>query len=591
MSLADLHLLRPWWLLLPVLLHVLEQLVKHWSRESDAWNAHIDASLREHVLVSSKATRAASAVPFWLCLWLGGLAAAGPAWEQQPEPLLANRQPLVIALDLSRSMLAADVKPNRLERARFKIADLLGLRQDGTNALIVYAADSYVVTPLTDDRQTILQQLPVLEPKLMPNQGSRVERAYERAVALLRQAGFSQGDVLLVGDDIDEQSRQMLPARVAAEGFPVSMLGIGTAAGAPVPGLDDRSNPTVPVIARMDAALLRPAVAGLGGVFIPASSDNADVVRLAARFNRVSPIEESSEADASARRWVDRGPWLLLLLLPLFAWQLRRAHVFGCCLAFIFVPRPAEAADWDWLWQRDDERAMERLDSGDAKTAAELFGDRAWKAYAKFKAGQPDETVQLLEGREDVESIYNRGTALARLGRYPEALEVLDSALRLEPGHADARHNRDLVERAMQESQNGKGEPKQSDDGKQKPAEGSKGQEQQGQKEDQPDSGDDTQDGAAAGEPPPPEADEPGQDPQAGSEQKPPPPSPPEPDSGQQPNEETTAQDEGQRESGQATEQWLRRVPDDPGGLLRNKFLYQYRRDKRATRDKEAQDW
>jgi Ca-activated chloride channel family protein len=86
-------------------------------------------------------------------------ALAGPTWQRVPTPVFRNASALVIALDLSRSMDASDIKPSRLERARYKIADLLKKRKDGQTALLVYAGSAFTVTPLTNDTETINNQL------------------------------------------------------------------------------------------------------------------------------------------------------------------------------------------------------------------------------------------------------------------------------------------------------------------------------------------------------------------------------------------------------------------------------------------------
>ena len=112
----------------------------------------IDPALLQVLLLDAPDNRSRLALPVLLCGWLCGvLALAGPAWERLPQPVQRNQDALVIAFDLSMSMRAQDTQPSRLERARFKLADLLAARHEGLTALIVYAGDAHVVTPLSDD--------------------------------------------------------------------------------------------------------------------------------------------------------------------------------------------------------------------------------------------------------------------------------------------------------------------------------------------------------------------------------------------------------------------------------------------------------
>lgn len=120
-------------------------------------------------------------------------ALAGPAFEKRPQPVFKAQSALVILLDLSRSMDAEDIKPSRLNRARYKINDILKQRKEGQTALIAYAADAFVVSPLTDDADTITAQVPALETHIMPAQGSRLDLALQKARALFINGGQNKG--------------------------------------------------------------------------------------------------------------------------------------------------------------------------------------------------------------------------------------------------------------------------------------------------------------------------------------------------------------------------------------------------------------
>ena len=107
-------------------------------------------------------------------------------------------------MDFSASMSAEDEKPNRLTLARFKLLDILNARKDAQNALVVFAGDAFTVSPLTDDIDTIQEQVKNLTPDIMPAPGSLLTPAIQRSVELLQQAGMKKGSILLMTDGVSD---------------------------------------------------------------------------------------------------------------------------------------------------------------------------------------------------------------------------------------------------------------------------------------------------------------------------------------------------------------------------------------------------
>ena len=231
----EFHFLRPIWLwaILPLMAVVLL-----WARHrlsKGSWAEVCDAELLPYILEDSPGVRARWPLYlFALCGMVSIMALAGPTWERLPAPVFRNESALVIVLDLSRSMDVADIRPSRLQRARYKIIDILKQRKDGQTALVVYAEDAFTVTPLTDDTGTISSQLSSLSTSMMPVQGSRAKKALMRAEALLEQAGVRNGRILLVTDSVDSAVRSV--ARdLKHKGYELLVLGVGTENGAPIP--------------------------------------------------------------------------------------------------------------------------------------------------------------------------------------------------------------------------------------------------------------------------------------------------------------------------------------------------------------------
>ncbi|MFW2405824.1 MAG: VWA domain-containing protein, partial [Gammaproteobacteria bacterium] len=464
---ADFHLIRPYWLLALVPLGMFLFWFARRRFAMQRWRNVIDPALMPHVLIGAgHGTRRVLTVALGIAGTLMILALAGPAWERMPQPVFRSQDALVIALDLSRSMDATDVKPSRLARARYKISDILARRDEGQSALIVYAAEPYVVSPLTDDTRTIASQLPALDTALMPSQGSRADRALDKAGELLRQAGAIGGRVLLVTDGLEPGRDGSAASNLRESGYRVSVLSVGTEDGGPIPGnggFIKRRDGSI-VLARLDERGLREVATAGGGINQRMTNDQADVDRLLAdvEVRRAETEETGLEAD----QWREEGPWLLLPLLPLFALAFRRGVVAVWLLAAFLPLRPAEAFDWDDLWSRPDQRAAKLIERDDAAGAAELFEDPEWKGAAAYRAGDYEKSVAALAELDGLDATYNRGNALARLGRYAEAIAAYDEVLDQDPEHRDARHNRDLLqeEQKQQRQQQGDGESEQQGD-------------------------------------------------------------------------------------------------------------------------------
>ena len=526
---------------------------------------------------------------------LGIVALAGPAWNKLPQPVFTPQDALVIALDLTLSMDANDVSPSRLERARYKISDILDQRREGQTALLVYAGEAFTVTPLTDDGETIRSQLNALETGIMPVTGNRTGKAVTLALELLKQGGMRRGHVLLITDDATPASAGDSVALLRNEGYRLSVLGVGTRHGAPVllPDggfLQDRDGEIV--IPVLDEGALRKLAGSGGGIYVRLTKDDRDTRQLTGFFSEARAAGEQASAEITADVWREQGPWLVLCLLPLAALLFRRGYVMALALLLFPLPEPVSALDWDDLWLRSDQRGQRAMDARDYAAAAELFDDPAWKAAAQHRAGDYQGALDSLEPLAGAQNNYNRGNALARLGRYHEAIAAYDRTLAERPDHADAKFNKELLEKELERQQ------QQQDQEQQQSRQGQDQQDQGDRKrgQEQQQSGQEQQDD----QPRPPETGE-RQD-RAERDETPQPDTEQQAQTRQQQEQGRQAWDEGLEQSmaraddprtaeeQQATEQWLRRIPDDPSGLLRRKFLYQYQQ-RNYERNRDDQTW
>ena len=583
------HFLRPWWLLLLLPLAATLWLLIRRRYESGSWRAVIDERLLPHVLTGADEDR--RSLLRWIFVVVALLiiiALAGPTWEKLPRPVYHKETALVIALDLSRSMNATDIRPSRLARARHKIADILNLRMEGQTALIVYAADAFTVTPLTTDVDTILALLPVLDTSLMPAQGSRADRALGLAFELFANSGVARGDVLLISDGFsDREANRLQTLHARNPGHRLSVLAIGTRDGGPVPlasggFLKDRDGAIV--IAAMQEENLRNVASSGGGVYATISAGDLDINTLAYLMESSIDDREARLADRSTDLWRELGPWLVLLALPFAALAFRRGLIWLLPLYILAVPPDAQAFDWQSLWRNDDQRASRLFDEGEHAAAARLFDNPGWKASANYRAGDYTAALDGWRQLDDEDALYNRGNALARLGRLEDAIDAYDTLLEQNPAHEDARYNRERIEdflkqQQQQQQQQGQGDPQQQQQGQGEP-----GEKQPRQSDDGGHGQADAQGQEQQGQPEPQQA---GRQPDEGAAQ------PQSAQKGGDTDPQSSAPEElariDQQMSEQAAEQWLRKIPDDPGGLLRRKFLYQYR--ERGGVDAEEQSW
>jgi Ca-activated chloride channel family protein len=604
---AAFHFIEPRWLYLLFALPLLLWFVSRRSGEERMLSRLVDPTLLPYLLDGQGQARRWPAAAFALAWLLATLALAGPSWDRQPQPLYSNRSAQVVALSLSSHMLAKDVVPERLSRARYKVRDLFAANRDGLNALIAYAGESFVVAPLTSDAHSVDDLLDALAPDTMPVDGDDAAKAIEQGMDLIRHADARNASMVLVTDGAG--ARAIDAARRAHDaGIRVSVLGVGTATGAPIAdgdgGFLKDDNGAVVMAARDDTTLRNLASAG-GGRFVPLASDRADIDALKAELG--GDTDTRVVAGQQASEWQDRGPWLLLPLLPLLALAFRRGWLMVFALAVLPLAAPQAHADgWRDLWRTHDQQASEALRAGDAKKALSLARDPSLAASAAYKTGDYAKAGSGFAHLPGADAQYNLGNALARQDKFEDAIAAYDRAIKADPNHADAVANRKAVEDWLKKQKDQSGQDK-----NQQKDQNGQGKSSSGGKDDKPgqDSKDDKKDssneGDGKGESQ--KSDKPGQpkqdgkqgsgsdDPATSAEQK------AQAERAEQALKEqmdkALAEQAAKKDQGKAHElgaaasaddpqaklpadmrQALQRVPDDPGGLLRRKFMLEHQR-------------
>jgi len=582
-NLAEFHFVRPFWLLALIPAIAMTVFLLKNKLNQGNWSNVCDAELLPFILQQksvphSRWTLSAGAIASVLTI----IAIAGPTWERLPSPVFRNDAALVIALDLSQSMNSSDIKPSRLSRARFKIADILKQRKDGQTALLVYAGDAFTVTPLTEDTETIASQLSALTTDIMPSQGSNTSQALEKAVELLKQSGLQSGEIVLVTDAVDYD--ETIDSVESLADYHLSILGVGTAEGAPIKTAqggflkDSQGNIVLP---KLNSHELSRLSSQGKGIYKTITDDDSDIEALISQFDK--PTEKSGNADNNLLidQWNEKGPWLLLLTLPFAALQFRKGLLSLAFICLLPFPETSYALEWKDLWQTQDQQAQQSFKQGNYQQAAEQFGDPQWKAASQYKAGQFEKTSETLNQDESATGLYNKGNALAQIGKLAEAIAAYKKSLEIDPENEDAKYNKALVEKEQEKQKQSEQDNQQQGDESQNAEDDAEKKDQQGEQSDQ---SEEQQDGQQSEQDS--ESDSKPDDQQESAEEKESEQSEAEQAEAeqQQQDEKETEQQQAQQadpdaeydESEQANEQWLNRIPDDPAGLLKRKFKYQY---------------
>ena len=612
-DLSHFHFLRPELLLLLIPAISLLYLARQNANKQSSWQKVISPHLLEFLFVKGE-EQSASRFPFWLSATLITLlviAMSGPSFRQKPVPVFESENAQVILVDLSLSMDATDIKPSRLDRAKFKLIDLLNRTKEGTIGLVVYAGDAFVISPLTSDSNTISNMVPTLSTQIMPVLGSRPEVGISKAIELLKNAKHSRGQIIWLTDGVESNQTGQIISLVESSGYQLSILAIGTEQGAPIPlpngnGFLKDSSGSI-VVPKLEVNELKTIADSLDAGFVSLTADQSDIDYLQEYLALQNEDADSPEnQDQKISKWIDDGYWIVWIVILLFLVKIIRQP--SGSLASISLGAPlvlllsslssspslaaendagaevraaldAQAAEsktsgigqfWNDLWLTRDQQAQNAYREGDYQSASKLFESQDWKATSEYKQGNFAEAAQGFTQADSERDLYNRATALAKAQQLQESLETYNQLLEKNPEHQDGLYNKKIVEELLKQQQEQEQQDQQSDQDKQnEESQDSQSQDQNQQQEDQ--NSDQQQE----------QKDQKEQSEQESQEQQ---------ESEQQKQDAEMSEDERDKsEKDQALEHWLEKIPDDPGGLLRRKMYREYQR--RGRQQKEEKLW
>tara|TARA_Y100000780_G_scaffold225953_1_gene239149 strand:+ start:4100 stop:6091 length:1992 start_codon:yes stop_codon:yes gene_type:complete len=484
------HFLRPEWFaaIIPLLLLVI--LIRKATAKQSGWQSVIPSHLYQYMVIGKTEVGAKPPIMLLAIAWfVSVIALAGPTWERLPQPVYQLKMGHVIVIDMSLSMRATDMTPDRLTRAKYKAIDLVNAIGEGEMGLVAYAGDAFVISPLTEDAANITTLIPSLSPEIMPVPGSDPLLGIESAAALLTNAGYNSGMIYWITDGIELAQQNELQEYVASIPFTLNALTVGTAEGAPIRQqsgelLKDHTGSIV--IPKLNDDAVRGVVKTSGGRFESFTSNDTDIEALAAisLLDKGNSEEDEEDSNIQGDQWKEVGPYLVVLLLPLAAFAFKRGVVFLLLVGLLSPPvmqkahalqgsdvaserqsgiensaQPKSLSWWQKPFMNDNQEALNSYQRGKYKDAVSQFDDKLWKASSLYKSGEYERALAAFENIPGPESLYNQGNALAKLGKLEKAIEKYELALQEAPDFEDAKANKKIIEdlleqQAQQEKQN-----------------------------------------------------------------------------------------------------------------------------------------
>ena len=249
------------------------------------------------------------------------LALTQPRWGYYWKDLTQKGVDIVIALDVSNSMLAQDIKPNRLERAKHKIADLLSMLEGDRIGLVAFAGTSYLQCPLTLDYSAVHIFLNAIDTKLIPVQGTAIGHAIRTSVKAFNKQDTRSRAIILITDGEDHTGDAIPSAKWAKEHeTKIFVIGIGKEIGAPIPSLE----PTISgfkkdkngevILTKLDEPTLQQMALKTGGSYVRSVTGDMDLQKV--YLESIKHKVEKKEIKTERRRiWEERFQWMIFAAL------------------------------------------------------------------------------------------------------------------------------------------------------------------------------------------------------------------------------------------------------------------------------------
>jgi Ca-activated chloride channel family protein len=456
--LGSFHFLRPEWLWLLLAAPVIYFTASYRDDMRARCRAYIDAELLDHLIIQRRSRWQLRPIhTLCILILLGSIALAGPTWKREPLPFTEDKAPLVIAVDLSRTMDAIDLDPTRLERVKLKVRDLLKARDGGRTALFVYAGSAHMVLPFTTDRSLLDLYVNSLSTSIMPVAGKNTAQALHTIQDFLKDEPVP-GTILFITDGVEPRAVPILE-KFSAENDDrndIIVLGAGTTRGAPV-RLESGGFLTEATGARVYSKLDVAALRAMNSGGVPSSTLTLDDDDISWIQRHVQHHLHSVQQNENKTQWVNEGYWLTIpiALVAMFwfrkGWTVRWSTA-ALAITLIVSPLPQDNSqpasrgfNWLNLWLTPDQQGRYFFEKGRSEEAADHFEDPMWKGFALAHSGRYEDALNEFAISDSADAWFNQGDALAHLRKYPEAAHAFHEALARRSPWPVAQENLDLV--------------------------------------------------------------------------------------------------------------------------------------------------
>jgi Ca-activated chloride channel homolog len=434
----DFHFLRTeyWWVVIPVVFIILLGLFFY--KEPDSWQKHIAKHLQPYVVQKGTAWKSRLMHLTVLVMFaIGFISFLGPTWDQIKTPAKKIESQLVIALDLSQSMLATDISPTRLERAKFKIHDFLKANPKAETCLLVFSGSAHTAIPFTTDYKIITDQLDGLKPSMMPVKGTGFNVLFNKIDAFLSD-NKAEGKVLLITDDLNDLSLERISNFLQQNNAQLFVYPFASQSGAIIPRTKEKSSLNVEKVNSLEA---------MDKVnVLEITLDNSDVEDLAKAISDNIVFEDESEEEEE--NWQDEGYWLIFPLAFIFLFSFRKGWalnliIFAISFSSCSEENKQKTIDFKFknLWYTQEYQAQQEFDKGNFILAAQQFSDPLRKGVAYFKAGDLISAQTAFEQDTTTNGLYNLGLTYAKLGQLKKAEAIFEKLVQQDPSNKNASEN------------------------------------------------------------------------------------------------------------------------------------------------------
>jgi len=451
-SLEDFHFLRPLflWLFIPSSLAIIFGLMG--LQEEVKWRKVIAPHLRPYIIKKGSENRRKRMQLFAFIFQLIAIfGISGPTWNKVEVPGKTLETPLVIILDLSQSMMATDIQPNRLERAKFKIYDLLDANPRARIALVGFSGTAHTIIPLTNDYKIIKSHLDGLSPTIMPFPGSNLGNALEVADTITKITNVP-GTILLLTDDFDDTTYELLQGFVLERKTKIEILPFNTDSGANIPSPDSKSPLRNKQGEIVHSALNKNILHKLNSLesinVNRLTLDKSDIELLATTIR--NNLEFTEQEEEKEDDWQDMGFWLIIPFAIFVLMWFRKGWVIYSLAVFVTLSSCSNNINFNDLWYSKNYQAQKIYDRGDFEQAAVLFTDPLYKGVAYYKSGNYKEAIKSFSEDTTAMGTYNLGLAYYKNGDFSAAEIAFGMAVEMNPELGDAKTNQKLIQQIIE---------------------------------------------------------------------------------------------------------------------------------------------